>query len=102
MPPVSQRILDAVIMNEAFRVDKLELFCELQEFKDMFGDADGVAVLFYDLDFCDSLAGFFVHRDDLVIAGDRVAKIDRTRKAHMIIAIRSNGTFLVVRLVDEG
>ena len=67
----------------------------------MFGDADGVAVLVYDLDFCDGFAGFFVHLDDLVIAGDRVAKIDRTRKAHVVIAIRSNGAFIVIRLMDE-
>ena len=67
----------------------------------MFGDADGVAVLVYDLDFCDGLARFFVHRDDLIIAGDRVAKIDGTCEAHMIIAVRSNGAFIVVRLMDE-
>lgn len=67
----------------------------------MLGDADSAAVLVYDLDFCDGLAGFFVHRDDLVIAGDRVAKIDRTRKAHVIIAIRGNGAFIVIRLMDE-
>lgn len=39
----------------------LELFAELQELQDMFGDADGVAVLVYDLDFCDGFARFFVH-----------------------------------------
>ena len=67
----------------------------------MFGDADDLTVLVYDFDFCDGLAGFFVHRDDLIIAGDRVAKIDGTCEAHMIIAVRSNGAFIVVRLMDE-
>ena len=67
----------------------------------MFGDADDLAVLVYDLDLCDGLARFIVHRDDLVIAGDRVAEINRTREAYMIIAIGGNGAFLVVGLVDE-
>lgn len=67
----------------------------------MFGDADDLTVLVYDFDFCDGLAGFFVHRDDLIIAGDRIAKINRTREAYMIIAVRSNGAFIIVRLVDE-
>lgn len=67
----------------------------------MFGDADGVAVLVCDLDFCDGFARFFIHRDNLIIAGNGVAEIDRTRKAHMIIAIRSNRAFVVIRLMDE-
>lgn len=37
------------------------LISKLQEFQDMFGDADSVAVLIYDLDFCDGLARFFIH-----------------------------------------
>ena len=39
----------------------LRLVSKFQKLKDMFGDADGVAVLVYDLDFCDGLAGFFIH-----------------------------------------
>lgn len=67
----------------------------------MFGDADGVAVLVYNLDFCDGLARFFIHGDNLIIASDGVAKIDRAREAHMVIAIGSNRAFVVVGLMDE-
>ena len=67
----------------------------------MFGDADDLTVLVYDLDFCDGLARFFVHGDDLVIAGNRVAKINRASKTYVVVAIGGNGAFIIVRLVDE-
>lgn len=37
------------------------LIRKFQKLEDVFGDADGVAVLVYDLDFCDGFTGFFVY-----------------------------------------
>lgn len=67
----------------------------------MFGDADDLTVLVYDFDFCDGLAGFFVHRDDLIIAGDRIAKINRTRETNTVVTIGGKGTLIVARLVSS-
>lgn len=67
----------------------------------MFGDADGVAVLVYDFDFRDGFTGFFVYRDDLIIAGDGIAEIDRARKAYMVITVGGNRAFVIIGLVDE-
>lgn len=68
----------------------------------MFGDADDIAVLVDDFDFSDSLARFLINRSDLIIAGDRVAEVDRSGESDVIIAIRSNRAFGVVGLMDEG
>ena len=68
----------------------------------MFGDADDFAILIDDLHGCDSLAGFFINRNDFIVAGYRVAKIDGSCKTYMVVAIRRDRTFIVVRLMNEG
>lgn len=57
----------------------------------MLSDTDGVAVLVYDLDFGDGLAGCFVNRDHFVVAVDGVAEVNRGREAHVVVAVGHDG-----------
>ena len=62
-PTVYEDVVVYVVlrMGRRLRCLTLRLACKLQELEDMFGDADGAAVLVCDLDFCDGFARFFIH-----------------------------------------